>query len=603
MIYYVKNGGNDSLDGFSDATAWEHHPWMTGYTGSILLSAGDIVCMKRGDFWIFSNPMTHPFSAKQSGVSGTYIITTCYGTSPDLPLIKISSNTSEYVIYVNGQSYLTFDHLHIQHFNSSLLLGRDGIYVILSHNIKVRNCEIDQIPGHAILVQDSYNIFIGDENATHKATHTHYSNNIHDFGYAGIGFIGHDSSTGLSNYYATCNYIHDCTQATPFENAYGIYFSGVIGGYAKFNRVENILTWEGIESHGGTNLHYTDNYVKNCGRVGLMLGATPSGAFNNSIERNIVEQETWVKGDETAFIEISNIANSPATNLLVADNVCFYTTRPTISDFSTNRSFQFLTIASVIVGVVSRNRFYNGYGNAVKVTQQYTGDTVSDLIFKENYIDSDTGITINGPSVAGEIDILSNIIKANSPIKIDSGLLLLPNAVINIYGNTLVKDSIIGSYYNIYINGISSVGIVRIKNNIMCELTQRIYFYVFIDSALDGQLECDNNLYWNSSQPTLFYVNGSTFTWQQWQALGYDLNSLGPSVDPKFKKEKGYLLTGGYFDIESNSPTRNRGMNGKSSKDFRGILNPSDIGAFKYLEIPDSINVDFGIKKLQVDFQ
>jgi len=55
--YYVKNGGNDSLDGLSDATAWAHSPGMSGWTGSATLSSGDILYFRSQDTWTGANPI------------------------------------------------------------------------------------------------------------------------------------------------------------------------------------------------------------------------------------------------------------------------------------------------------------------------------------------------------------------------------------------------------------------------------------------------------------------------------------------------------------------------------------------------------------------
>jgi hypothetical protein len=72
--YFVKNGGNDLADGLTDATAWANHPWMSGWGGAVVLVAGDIVQLKRGDTW-------HDIiTTAQSGAAGNLIITGAYGT-------------------------------------------------------------------------------------------------------------------------------------------------------------------------------------------------------------------------------------------------------------------------------------------------------------------------------------------------------------------------------------------------------------------------------------------------------------------------------------------------------------------------------------------
>ena len=43
--YYVSNTGNDASAGTSVTNTWAHHPWMSTWTGSTVLVAGDIVYM------------------------------------------------------------------------------------------------------------------------------------------------------------------------------------------------------------------------------------------------------------------------------------------------------------------------------------------------------------------------------------------------------------------------------------------------------------------------------------------------------------------------------------------------------------------------------
>lgn len=84
-----------------------------------------------------------------------------------------------------------------------------------------------------------------------------------------------------------------------------------------------------------------------------------------------------------------------------------------------------------------------------------------------------------------------------------------------------------------------------------------------------------------------------TYTWAQWQALGYDTNSLGPTSDPLFTNE-----TIGSFNLtlQSSSPCRGAGLNLTSlditslDSDLLGDSRPSsgawDIGAYQSLNPP-----------------
>jgi hypothetical protein len=86
--YYVKNGGNDSADGLSDATAW-----ASLYKASVSLSDGDEVLLKRGDTW----PVTHNKRDSQAAGMGLWVqvdnVTVgSYGTGNN-PIIDASAQT------------------------------------------------------------------------------------------------------------------------------------------------------------------------------------------------------------------------------------------------------------------------------------------------------------------------------------------------------------------------------------------------------------------------------------------------------------------------------------------------------------------------------
>lgn len=68
--YYVKNDGNNTLDGRSDATAWQTLSYVRGKT----FSPGDTIFFKRGHIW------KEYMAATNSGTAGSPIVYTAYGT-------------------------------------------------------------------------------------------------------------------------------------------------------------------------------------------------------------------------------------------------------------------------------------------------------------------------------------------------------------------------------------------------------------------------------------------------------------------------------------------------------------------------------------------
>ena len=49
--YYVKNGGNDGLDGLTDATAWSTLVKVESFGAAPGFDPGDTICLKRGSIW------------------------------------------------------------------------------------------------------------------------------------------------------------------------------------------------------------------------------------------------------------------------------------------------------------------------------------------------------------------------------------------------------------------------------------------------------------------------------------------------------------------------------------------------------------------------
>lgn len=85
--YFVKNGGDDSKSGLDDTNAWACCPGMTGWTGSVTLSAGDTVQFKRDDVW------RDWVEVSAAGSDGSPITFTDYG-SGDLPKIMGSDEVA-----------------------------------------------------------------------------------------------------------------------------------------------------------------------------------------------------------------------------------------------------------------------------------------------------------------------------------------------------------------------------------------------------------------------------------------------------------------------------------------------------------------------------
>ena len=599
--YYVKNSGNDSNTGLSDSNAWAHHPWMSSWTGNINLAPGDTVFMKRGDSWTIADPEIPFMIAGQSGSTGNPITTTAYGTG-FAPLIKILTASDQPVVYISGKSYLVFDNLHVQHYNSTYAPNRNGFVLVnVCHNLTFTNNEIDNIPYCAIQTDaDSYYITVGDTTATNIATSSSYSNNIHDFGYGGIILLGVDPVTKTSHFSVYYNYVHDATQTSDGDNEYGIAFSANSSSTAwpkyataRYNRVENIQTWEGFDIHGGSYIYFIDNYVKNFGAIGILiackagLGNLPATSNNLFIERNIIEQPVsgWVTGHENSFICQFPDGSNPSTNVFIRDNTLFYTSRPSIG------SFFGIRVGGTNGVTISGNKIYNGSTTSGKAgiyigfNEGSTGNF--NTLVTDNFISNwGTGIEFVGSSLNSSAVLSTNIIAkpSKSASLYVSGDEIPASGSLSIFNNSFLSNS---DYSNIVeiSSGLNKAGSISFKNNLLGFLSSYPGIYFYIGNPINGTFSCDNNLYWGSNYPTPFYINGVLRNWTFWTtSLGYDGHGIGPDTNPLFQDYSGSYLQDIDFELQKASPAIDDGTDVGLTSDYAGnpISGPPDIGAYEY---------------------
>jgi len=600
--YYVKTGGNDASAGTSDATAWAHHPWMSTWTGSVTLAAGDIVYMNRGNTWS-SSASSHYMTVGQSGSAGNYITTTAYGTGSQ-PLIRITANVSYCVVFASGRSFLKFDNLHIQHYSSATGSSyKSGImlygYSSPCHDIVITNCEIDNIPMYAInSAPNSYNLTIGDTTATSTATTTAYSNHIHHFGYGGIVIFGCEAATLHSHFKVYYNYVHDATKTTAASNEYGISMTVNADSYGhpkyctvRYNRVENINTWSAVSSHNGSYLYYLDNYIKCFGRSGIaaagdVIAPLTTVANHIYIERNIIEQTLtgWVSGAQNAFI--TTMCTTTGNNIYVRDNICFYTSRPTSC---IHYGMRFENIDGL---TVSGNTFYNGEtssGYAAIYLGDWPGGVSGskNVTITQNFIKHwSPGINLIGNAVIGPVTITNNIISqptGNACLTIADAN-LPATAAVAIYNNVFLAETYGYVFYTGY--GITSGGSLIAKNNVFGRVYGGSGYYWYWGGTISGTFTSDYNIYWNSTSASPFWQAGAARNWTYWTTtLGHDTHSpnITANLNPEFTNAGGSYLLDTDFELNVTSPAIDAGVGVGVGTDYFGNTRDADpdIGIFE----------------------
>ncbi|MCZ2337463.1 MAG: hypothetical protein LC127_04545 [Chitinophagales bacterium] len=179
---------------------------------------------------------------------------------------------------------------------------------------------------------------------------------------------------------------------------------------------------------------------------------------------------------------------------------------------------------------------FTGYQLGVKVRYNYCDGVPMAIIRKSN------GMT----DTSGGI-VAYNIIKNPKPGVVCKGM----NGV-KIINNTFYSDlnsttengynrAFIECYYNDSIGISATSENCKVYNNIFYAVDSGIRF-ISIDEYSTNGFECDYNIYWceNSvnNEPRFTY-HGSSYTWTQWRALGYDAHSV--IVNPNFHKTDNVL--------------------------------------------------------------
>jgi hypothetical protein len=601
--YYVKNGGNDSNSGLDDANAWAHHPWMSTWTGSVTLAAGDSVMMHKGDIWTIANPSVAYMSIEQSGTSGHYITTTVYGVG-NQPIIKISTNSNYPVIYGAGRDFIRFNNINISHHAATIdatslkcgiIMGYSGDGVV--HDWIITDCYIHSCPAMGIsCAVNSYNIIIGDITATGVATSTNYSNQISDCGYAGIMVEGCDPVSLNANSYFYYNYIHDINfGGNSGENAYGISFSshsisnnGVSKHcYIRYNRIEDIPTWTALDIHNGQYLYFQDNYIYNC-HIGVNGQQRDEGIApildNIYIERNIIENPTDDIFTDFAFTGIEGLSTNASTNIYIRDNTFFYTIRPIME----TGAFA-IKIGHVNGATIDGNNFYNGpmgsCQGAIFLDLDIKNANVRNNFIKNWYY----AISIKPAAVQGRVDVFNNIISSQG-VAISCENTGSFEGDLALYNNTIVSTAASSYYVPLRFDGmtIQRGASIKIKNNILGFTGSHAYSYIITPASINGTLEIDYNLYWNSTKSDPYYLQNVSYNWPDWNAHGYDTHGLN-NTDPVFMNRNGSYSTGSDFILQSTSPAVNKGVDiNEITHDFFGSSRDAtpDIGAYEYF-IPD----------------
>ena len=187
-------------------------------------------------------------------------------------------------------------------------------------------------------------------------------------------------------------------------------------------------------------------------------------------------------------------------------------------------------------GVITGNKFlWQGVEANSTTHALFTGYNI-DITLKYNYlINTPNGIQRKSNGMTDTTGVIAyNIIK-NSLV----GIVVKGMNGVRIYNNTFycerTPEQTERGLIDIHTNtdgglNATSKG-VKIFNNIFFTVNNTLMIKVYETTCLEG-FESDYNLFWCESGEPLFQVGGSTRTFSQWQAMGYDRHSV--VINPNF---------------------------------------------------------------------
>ncbi|MBP7507715.1 MAG: T9SS type A sorting domain-containing protein [Prolixibacteraceae bacterium] len=187
--------------------------------------------------------------------------------------------------------------------------------------------------------------------------------------------------------------------------------------------------------------------------------------------------------------------------------------------------------------IITGNRFiWNGTDETSMTHALFTGYNL-DVIIKYNYLyKTPNGIQRKSDGMTDEAGVIAYNIINNPKV----GIVVKGMNGVRIFNNTLYCERSLSEtsrgLIDIHKNtdgglNAASTGI-KIFNNIFYTKYETLSINVLDQESLVG-LESDYNIFYCETGSPRFNVGGALITFQQWQALGYDIHSI--VVNPKFK--------------------------------------------------------------------
>lgn len=288
-----------------------------------------------------------------------------FNTSSAFTLLKLSSGAKVYGLEIEGSGNGTANTSGI----GIDVSGTDSSNY--TDGAVIEDCYFHAISGYGIYGEFIKNIDIS-------------RCKISNIGYAGIGIL---SGTNVK---AKGNRISDITPGISSQ-AYGVFFSRRTNETSLIlfprskdcdavgNTIENITIWEALDTHGGENISFINNTIRNCS-FGISIGSATDASTNpvyGPIECQAIGNRIYGLG--TAYgIAVSGNATEKAQRCLVQANTIFQ------GGLAGNNLTGGIYATNTIDLVVNGNILKDCYCNGIHIYSEnkgfsVTGNTIRDV--------------------------------------------------------------------------------------------------------------------------------------------------------------------------------------------------------------------------------
>ncbi|MGQ0826930.1 MAG: T9SS type A sorting domain-containing protein [Bacteroidota bacterium] len=350
--YYIKNGGNDSNGGISDATAWSSINKIMSHP----FNPGDTIFFKKGSVWTGTN-----LHISRSGASGNPIVFTTYGNGTK-PTIK-NPGAGQWTNCIQ----LFADWIIVDGFIAD---GADysGVYIGSgSDNNVIRNCDAKNV-GLGFELSGQYNLITHCSAGQLKMIVNTPGGNNDDYGAMGVLVTNSFNEVSYSRFDSCYAPSYDF-----FEDGGAIEFYGNVSScYIHHNWSYNS---EGFFEVGGSSSNQCKNNVIAYNvfvstRNQKIMWLHVSGGFGILLENLRIENNTFVAtgpGPMPSPTAIGSTGTLSSTSVVLRNNIIY------------TENWSYIITEPAIVH--DHNLFYKTNGSTNIGIPLGTGEVVADPLF------------------------------------------------------------------------------------------------------------------------------------------------------------------------------------------------------------------------------